>query len=122
MKNSGLRLVKLFAGVAGITLVGYGIATGYFDLRPDHLVYSYGGRLRMPWPLLLTFFLGYLIGSSVLGASPEPVASGDTGAGVMESFSQSDDSSRSYSQLMVGITAGIIVSAGCIALSVLVQR
>ena len=121
MKNLGLRLVKLLVGVVGIALVVYGIATGYFDLRPNHLIYSYGGRVRLPWPLLITFLLGYLIGSSMFGQN-ESVTSGDPDSGVMGSYSQSDNSSRSYSQLMAGITAGVIVSAGCITLSVLMQR
>ena len=122
MKNLGLRLVKLLVGVVGIALVVYGMSTGYFDLRPDHLIYSYAGHVRLPWPLLLTFFLGYLIGSSMLAQNTDPVVSGDTDAGVMGSFSHSDNSSRSYSQLMAGITVGVLISAGCVTLSVLMQH
>lgn len=122
MNSAGSRAAKLAAGGVGLALVGYAISTGYLDIRPNHLMYSYGGRLHLPWPLLLTFLVGYLMGSAV-PASPntELIVSDDADAGIMGSYSHSDNSSRSYAQSLAGITAGIIVTAGCIALSVAVH-
>jgi len=122
--NHVMRLLKLVFGVLGTFAVLYGAFSGFLDVRPWRMLFG-GGQVRGKFfivlgILALIFIFPYLFGSSIMNP-PKEIDSEDKGNNLMGSYIAHDTSAQSYSNTMVGMLFGVVITGVCIVLSVFVQ-